>query len=261
MSTIFHHQIAERTFLLSSDRYGMAMDFGKATANSYLLLGNERALLFDLAVDEPGLRDYVQKLTDQPLITVISHGHPDHLYHMDDFPELYMHEADVSLPLWKELHLPFPEQPPVWHSLQNGDQLELGERTVEVLHIPGHTMGSVMLWDANTGLLFSGDTIARRLLYGLTGHVPLHDFCDQLRSVQQKPVRQIYSAHDRAPLPVSYIDEMIRHLRDDMKYAKETWHFPPLPEMIRYVQGDEASPHYADIAIPRELTEQEAEHR
>ena len=38
--------------------------------------------------------------------------------------------------------------------------MDLGDRAFEVLHVPGHTAGSIALWDADSGLLFTGDTAA-----------------------------------------------------------------------------------------------------
>ena len=44
--------------------------------------------------------------------------------------------------------------------LADGDLVDLGDRAFEVLHVPGHTAGSIALWDADSGLLFTGDTAA-----------------------------------------------------------------------------------------------------
>ena len=38
--------------------------------------------------------------------------------------------------------------------------MDLGDRAFEVVHVPGHTAGSIALWDARAGLLFTGDTAA-----------------------------------------------------------------------------------------------------
>jgi len=43
--------------------------------------------------------------------------------------------------------------------LREGDKIELGELTLEVLHTPGHTAGSICLYGPTRHLLFSGDTI------------------------------------------------------------------------------------------------------
>jgi glyoxylase-like metal-dependent hydrolase (beta-lactamase superfamily II) len=41
--------------------------------------------------------------------------------------------------------------------LVEGDLVDLGDRAFEVLHTPGHTAGSISLWEARTGTLFTGD--------------------------------------------------------------------------------------------------------
>jgi glyoxylase-like metal-dependent hydrolase (beta-lactamase superfamily II) len=42
--------------------------------------------------------------------------------------------------------------------LQDGDRLDLGGRTLQVFHTPGHTPDSICLFDEENGLLFGGDT-------------------------------------------------------------------------------------------------------
>lgn len=69
---LFHAQVAEGIFLISSDISGPDSDGrslkpGRATANSYLVIGEDKALLFDMAVNEPGLADYARSLTDRPV--------------------------------------------------------------------------------------------------------------------------------------------------------------------------------------------------
>jgi glyoxylase-like metal-dependent hydrolase (beta-lactamase superfamily II) len=41
--------------------------------------------------------------------------------------------------------------------LVEGDVVDLGGRAFEVLHTPGHTAGSISLWEARSGTLFTGD--------------------------------------------------------------------------------------------------------
>jgi hydroxyacylglutathione hydrolase len=43
--------------------------------------------------------------------------------------------------------------------LHDGDRIELGSLLLDVIHTPGHTQGSVCLYDHERSLLFSGDTI------------------------------------------------------------------------------------------------------
>ncbi len=41
----------------------------------------------------------------------------------------------------------------------DGDQIDLGDRTLTVMHTPGHTPDSICLYDERDGLLFTGDTV------------------------------------------------------------------------------------------------------
>jgi glyoxylase-like metal-dependent hydrolase (beta-lactamase superfamily II) len=77
----------------------------------------------------------------------------------------------------------------------DGEVLELGDRRLEVLHVPGHTPGSIALWEAATGLLFSGDTayVEARL-----GFDDLAAADTSLRRLSELPVRRVHAGHDRS---------------------------------------------------------------
>ena len=48
---------------------------------------------------------------------------------------------------------------PATRTVEEGDVIDLGDRRFEVLHLPGHSPGSIGLWEAESGVLFSGDAI------------------------------------------------------------------------------------------------------
>ncbi|MGT2465803.1 MBL fold metallo-hydrolase [Mesorhizobium atlanticum] len=43
--------------------------------------------------------------------------------------------------------------------MEDGDVVDLGDRAFEVIHVPGHSPGSIMLYDRRDQILFSGDTV------------------------------------------------------------------------------------------------------
>jgi glyoxylase-like metal-dependent hydrolase (beta-lactamase superfamily II) len=45
------------------------------------------------------------------------------------------------------------------HELRDGEQLRIGDLVFDILHTPGHTEGSVCLYEEGRGLLLSGDTL------------------------------------------------------------------------------------------------------
>jgi hypothetical protein len=48
---------------------------------------------------------------------------------------------------------------PCTRKVREGDRLDLGDRSFEVLHLPGHSPGSIGLWEEDSGVLFSGDAV------------------------------------------------------------------------------------------------------
>jgi glyoxylase-like metal-dependent hydrolase (beta-lactamase superfamily II) len=78
--------------------------------------------------------------------------------------------------------------------LADGDVVDLGDRAFEVLHVPGHTAGSIALWDAAAGLLFTGDTAAL--------DDPLHvvdedAFVASLTGLRDLPVELVCAGHSQ----------------------------------------------------------------
>ena len=99
---LFHTEIAEGVFRISDALHGPNEDGfsdapGQATQNSYLVVGEERAALIDLAVDTPELYPYACSIAGMPVQVLLTHGHPDHVYHLDTVSEVWLHPADHSL--------------------------------------------------------------------------------------------------------------------------------------------------------------------
>lgn len=253
MSHLFHAEIGEGIYLISSNRSGTSLSFGPATGNVYLVTGADKALLFDLGVDEAGVKEYAQNLAGKEVLTVVSHGHPDHMYRIGEHREIYLHEADWNFPLWDVLKVPVPERKPVMRPVPDGTRFNLGGRVLQAIHFPGHTPGSILLYDERTGILLSGDAVARRLLYGLTGGPTLDVYCRMLGGLRQKNITAIYSAHDRAPISPDYMDTMIRHIRDDLPRSQRFFHMDGVPDMVNYVCGQEAEADFFDVTAAKDF--------
>ncbi len=66
--------------------------------------------------------------------------------------------------------------------LRDGEVIDLGGRSVTVVHTPGHTTDSICLFDPRTGSLLAGDTVSHAPIYT---HLPTGDVGDLLRSAER----------------------------------------------------------------------------
>ena len=128
----------------------------------YLLIGSKKALLIDTGdVADPKLMPLAQTVMNLfpgdgpaklPLLVVHTHRHLDHRAGDDQFAHLPNVQV-VGFDLDSVRHYyNFTDWP------MNGvAQIELGDRTVDVIPTPGHNPTHVSFYDRNTGLFFSGD--------------------------------------------------------------------------------------------------------
>lgn len=191
----------------------------------YLLEGSEKALLIDTGWGAGNLRAFVEKLTRKPVLALNTHGHLDHSGGNGEWPSVMMHpgaEGDLftchRLP-FDISKLPYPNYE---HKLmKDGDVIDLGGRTIELLDISSHSNGSLACLDRKNGYLFVGDELesAQVLMYE-TEAIPGYSFeLDQhLRAHHANMLRlrglkgvwhTLFPAHNGTPIAHSYLDDYI----------------------------------------------------
>ncbi len=154
--------------------------------SSFLIVGSKRAILFDSGLGIGRIGDLVKKLTALPVTVLNSHTHFDHVGGNREFEDVRnldnaFSAASARGEITDELReyasdtlaadrvcgsLPSGVTSrdyviPTWGiagQVRDGERLDLGGRTIEVLRTPGHTPDSLCLLDAANGLLFTGDT-------------------------------------------------------------------------------------------------------
>ncbi|HXV61339.1 MAG TPA: MBL fold metallo-hydrolase [Vicinamibacteria bacterium] len=163
---------------------------------SYLVVGSERALLWDTGLGIGDMRTLVSELTELDLIVLNSHTHYDHIggnYQFDtvwgtgtDFTRTNAAgraHADVAEFvsegwIWKETPPGFRRESyriepfSIEETVEDGTILDLGDRKLEVLLTPGHAPDAICLLDRENRLLFTGDTFYPAVLYA---HLPGSD--------------------------------------------------------------------------------------
>lgn len=139
-------------------------------SNCYLIVEGEHALVVDPAVS---LSAILSALGEESALCdgiVLTHGHFDHMLTLDElrraFPDAvtYIHEADASFlgNSSKNAFSYFFHQDRTWAPadtlLHDNDEIVLGNKSIRVLHTPGHTPGSVCLRCGEHDLI-TGDTL------------------------------------------------------------------------------------------------------
>lgn len=136
----------------------------------YLVEGSDRALLIDTGTRCKDLDSIVAKITPLPVDVVITHLHPDHAGCIGYFPEVWMHAADTVM-------LDEYSYPGTLRFCEDGHKFDLGGRTIEVMLCPGHTPGSIVLFDRESGDCFTGDAFGSGGVWmQLEPHVSMTDY-------------------------------------------------------------------------------------
>ena len=85
---------------------------------------------------------------------------------------------------------------PATRILEDGDVVDTGDRAFEVLHLPGHSPGSIGLWEASTGILFSGDAVYDGPLLDELEGSNIDDYVKTMERLRDLPVTAVHGGHE-----------------------------------------------------------------
>lgn len=128
----------------------------------YLVEGDACAAVIDTGITTGGkVTPMLRSLTDKPLILVLTHAHIDHFHHMDEFDTVYMSHEECRLgpDILREMMAGKILDLESTIHIGTGDKIDLGGCTLEICHVPGHTPGSVAVYDGRDEIVFTGDAI------------------------------------------------------------------------------------------------------
>lgn len=117
------------------------------------------------------LTDYIDKNNLKVVHLLSTHGHIDHNFGNNTIADYYnvrpeVHKADAGLMIrlseqalaFCNYHLEY-DMPEVADYLNDGDIIRFGNHEMKVIHTPGHSPGSTVLYIADEDVAFSGDTL------------------------------------------------------------------------------------------------------
>ena len=174
------------------------------------------ALVIDPAGDEDRVVEHAAGRQLRLTTIVNTHGHPDHTCGNARMKEvtsakIVMHRLDDELfnsPEGQQMarQMGFPPSPPADEYVEDGDRIQVGALSLQVIHTPGHSPGGVCL--LTDGNLFTGDTlfvggIGRTDLPGASTEQFMASIRERLLTLPGETV--VWPGHDYGPAPSSIL--------------------------------------------------------
>ena len=226
MSWFTVDEINEKTYAISEYKHWEQV-------HSYLLIGNEFALLIDTGIGIASLKKEVNKLTDLPIRVVATHIHWDHIGNHHEFEYIYVHKDEykwitkgIGVPLnaVKQMVVKDVTELPIGFNinkykvfsgkpnkvLEHQDLIDLGDREIEVIHTPGHSPGHMCFYDKEYKLLFTGDLIYKGTLYAFYPTTDPVKFKESVAKLLKYDVTKLLPAHNQLNIDVSLITEIYK---------------------------------------------------
>ncbi|MCP5029403.1 MAG: MBL fold metallo-hydrolase [Actinomycetia bacterium] len=202
--------------------------------NVWHVQGRDLDLVVDTSMGLSPLRSLVERELAGGLLAVATHSHVDHIGGLHEFDQRAAHPAEApilekaALASVETAHYPAtvlgpyrdagyeigdllldavpPDGPRTavyevaaaapTRLVENGDVIDLGDRSFEVLHLPGHSPGSIGLWEAATGVLFSGDAIYDGPLLDGLDDSDIDAYRVTMERLRALPVTVVHAGHE-----------------------------------------------------------------
>jgi glyoxylase-like metal-dependent hydrolase (beta-lactamase superfamily II) len=226
-------------YKVAADTYAIYEPHQSEEVISYLILGKQKAILFDTGMGISDIKQVISELTKLPIIVLNSHTHNDHVGGNWQFKTIYSMDSDFSRKNAKgsvedaqaeiapgEIcgNLPqffngrdYRTQP--WRISQyihDGDKLDLGGRAIEILATPGHTPDAITLYDRANGLLFTGDTYYPATIWLYRPETNLDQYANSIQQLailtQTEHIILVLGAHNIPVAPPSVLPELVQAL-------------------------------------------------
>ena len=191
--------------------------------NIWHVQGREQDLLIDSGLGVMPLGTEIAKLSARPVLAVASHTHFDHIGNHHEFEQRCCHPAEAGIlsqpdehnTVWQEYQgmmsaaqplsaLPYAgfdfadyriHPAPPTQLIDEGDELDLGDRLFRVFHMPGHSPGSICLYEASTRTLFAGDVLYDGELLDALYHSNREQYRETLARLREIPAEVFHCGH------------------------------------------------------------------
>ena len=189
--------------------------------NIWHVKGRDYDLVIDTGMGLNSLKKWILTQTLKPIKAIGTHSHFDHSGGLHEFDCRLGHKAEADAFAsggrtkvmyrggWSKIEIVNPtEHPdfsiktfsitptPLTGYLDEGDVLDLGNRTFQILHLPGHSPGSIGLYDAQSKVLFSGDAVYNGQLLDTHPHSDKLVYRATLERLHNLGAEEIHAGHE-----------------------------------------------------------------
>ena len=170
----------------------------------FLLMGTEYALLIDSGMQVHNAKELANELTSLPIKLFNTHTDPDHIGSNDEFDTVMMNPAEL-------VNYRKPHSSQTIIPVYDGDIIDVGDRPLKAIALPGHTPGSTALLDVKSGMLFSGDPIQDGKIFMFGSMRELSAYILSLKRLLKfkEEIKEIYPCHGTCPIDISVIPKLI----------------------------------------------------
>ena len=202
-----------------------------------LLVGEQSALLVDAGYGTEDVHAFVRTLTDLPLSVVITHGHHDHCLGARWFDKTMMFHEDqqdfltytgpetrkrvlgqaqgkgLTVPedfLTAEIPMPLP---------LNEQTVDLGGMRAQIIHCPGHTPGSAVVYVPDRSLLLTADDWNPCTWLFFPAALGAHEYLANVRGLQALQHTHVLCSHQPMLFERSMMDDFLSGMTDEVLKA------------------------------------------
>jgi glyoxylase-like metal-dependent hydrolase (beta-lactamase superfamily II) len=201
---------------------------------SYLIVGEKQALLFDTGMGISDIKKVTAELTKLPIVVLNSHTHDDHVGDNWEFGTIYAMDTDFTrknargsrddaqaeitpdqicgtLPKGFDAKAYVTRSWKITAYKHDGDRLDLGGRSLEIIATPGHTPDAISLLDRVNGLLFTGDTYYPAPIWLFRPETDLDAYAASIRRLAAlaPQVKVVLGAHNIPAAPPAILTGLV----------------------------------------------------
>lgn len=202
--------------------------------HSYLMIGEEFAVLIDTGIGIGNIKKVVEKLTSLPIKVITTHVHWDHIGNHALFDEIYVHELEedwlihgipglpievirhdvgrnITIPMPEDFvleeYVPFRGKPTA--TLRDKETLDLGNRRLRFIHTPGHSPGHLCIYEEERGYLFTADLVYKGTLFAFYPSTDPLLFVRSIEKISQiEYITKILPGHNELELDRRFLLEV-----------------------------------------------------